>query len=120
MPRGRHSRSPSAHPTGVPTMFSRMIRRLSLTRNSRPPTSLTLECLEGREVPAIVYGLTAANTLLRFDSTVPTLVNTITITGLQTSTEHVVGIDFRPRTGQLVASTVPVGVAANALVRTYT
>jgi hypothetical protein len=42
------------------------------------------------------------------------------ITGLQTPAETVVGLDFRPATGQLFLATVPTGVAANATIRSYT
>src|SRR3982751_3756583 len=103
-------------------MLSRMIRRgrAPKQRDRRPQPSLSLECLEGREVPAIVYGLSSANTLVRFDSATPTAVTAVAITGLQTGAEHVIGVDFRPRTGQLYAVTVPTGSAANATVRTYT
>ncbi len=50
-----------------------------------------------------LYGVTATNQLVRFDSaTSSNLRSTVAITGLQTS-ENVVGIDFRPATGQLFA-----------------
>jgi hypothetical protein len=75
--------------------------------------------LEGREVPSITYGLTASNLLVRFDSNSPTLASAIQITGLQSPSEHVIGIDFRPRTGQLYAITIPIGTVANGLVSTY-
>ncbi|VTR92766.1 Hemolysin-type calcium-binding region OS=Microcoleus vaginatus FGP-2 GN=MicvaDRAFT_3802 PE=4 SV=1: DUF4394: VCBS: FG-GAP [Gemmata massiliana] len=72
-------------------------------------------------MPAIVYGLTGANALVRFDSAAPTpFGNTLTITGLRTGTEHVIGIDFRPRTGQLYATTVPTGSTTGAALNTYT
>src|SRR5262249_5084438 len=95
-------------------MLSHLLRRLGLRRHSpsacRQPRRLGLERIEDRAVPATVYGLTNANTLLKFGSATPGTVTTITITGLQTNTEHVLGIDFRPRTGQLYATTVPTGV----------
>src|SRR5438876_29647 len=105
-------------------MLMRIISRLRRgTAANRPvprPRLLALESLEDREVPAIVYGLTAANTLVRFDSATPgALLSSAVITGLQNGNEHVIGIDYRPRTGQLIASTVPAGVAGSALVRTY-
>jgi hypothetical protein len=60
------------------------------------------------------------NTLIRFDSASPgTIQSSVAITGLQTGTERVLGIDFRPRTGQLLATTSPTGVAASATLRTY-
>lgn len=50
-----------------------------------------------------VYGLTTANNLIRFNSARPnTILSTTPITGLQ-SGENVLGIDFRPATGQLFA-----------------
>src|SRR5262245_13670911 len=76
--------------------------------------------LEDRHVPSTVWGLTSTNSLLRFDSASPgTVEANVAIVGLQSATERVIGIDFRPRTGQLYATTVPIGVAANALLRTY-
>ena len=68
--------------------------------------SLTLEALEGRDVPATLLALDTANTLLRFDSSSPTAIQSaISISGVP-SGERVVGMDFRPRTGQLYALTV--------------
>jgi hypothetical protein len=50
-----------------------------------------------------LYGVNASNQLVRFDSATPgTLVTVGTISGLQAG-EDVVGIDFRPATGQLYA-----------------
>ena len=52
---------------------------------------------------ATIYGVTSGNKLVRFGATAPGTVTTIgTITGLQAS-ESVLGIDFRPATGQLYA-----------------
>jgi Domain of unknown function (DUF4394)/FG-GAP-like repeat len=49
----------------------------------------------------VVYGLTTANNLVRFNSSrANTLLSTVAVTGLQTS-ENLLGIDFRPATGQL-------------------
>jgi Domain of unknown function (DUF4394)/FG-GAP-like repeat/FG-GAP repeat len=76
--------------------------------------------LESREPASTVFGVTATNNLLRFDLDVGgTILSTVAITGLQSVNERVIGIDFRPRTGQLYATTVPTGVPANALLRTY-
>ena len=48
-----------------------------------------------------LYGVTTTNQLVRFDSAAPSTVgNTVAITGLQAS-ENILGIDFRPATGQL-------------------
>ena len=50
---------------------------------------------------ATIYGLTGTNQLVRFDSSTPSTVMTVgTITGTQIG-ENIVGIDFRPATGQL-------------------
>jgi hypothetical protein len=60
------------------------------------------------------------NSVATFDTATPGQVSVKAISGFQSSsTEKVVGIDWRPRTGQVGIVTVPVGVAANALVRTY-
>ncbi|MBX9580353.1 MAG: DUF4394 domain-containing protein [Gemmataceae bacterium] len=70
----------------------------SLRGRSRP----RVESLEGREVPAVLLGLTTADRLVRFDSSAPgTLIGTpVAVTGLGPA-EDLVGIDFRPATGQL-------------------
>src|SRR5262249_5248803 len=105
-------------------MLSRMTRNLrralSSGRSAPRPPVLGLEQLEAREVPAVVYGLTTTNVLVRFDSASPgTILGSVAITGLQTGTERVLGIDFRPRTGQLIATTAPAGSTAAAVLRTY-
>lgn len=52
---------------------------------------------------ANVYGVTSANQLVRFNTATPGTVTTVgPITGLQGG-ENVVGIDFRPATGELFA-----------------
>lgn len=97
------------------------LRSLFRRPAARPRAALRLESLEGREVPAVVYGLTSANTLIRLDSASPTgAAAPVAITGLQSTTEHVVGIDYRPRTGQLFATTVTTGSTTGATVNTYT
>src|SRR5829696_4709415 len=55
-----------------------------------------------------------------FDTANPTGLTSRPITGLQTATETVVGLDTRPATGQLFLVTVPTAVVASALVRSYT
>jgi Domain of unknown function (DUF4394) len=60
----------------------------------------------------------SGNTLLRFDTATSATVTSHPITGLQ-GVESVIGIDVRPKTGELFAVTVPAGALANALVRTY-
>ena len=62
---------------------------------------LHVERLELRDVPATLFALTNVNSIARFDSSTPATVDgLVSITGLA-SGEAVVGIDFRPRTGQL-------------------
>jgi hypothetical protein len=75
----------------------------------------SIERLEAREVPATLYGVTTANQLVRFDSATPNVLqSTVNIQGLA-ATEKVVGIDFRPRTGQLYAMAVDsAGLGLNA------
>lgn len=52
---------------------------------------------------ATIYGVTNSNQLVRFGATTPGTVTTIgTISGMQAG-ENVLGIDFRPATGQLYA-----------------
>lgn len=49
----------------------------------------------------LVYGVTTANSLIRFNSTRPnTILNSVVISGLQVG-ENIVGIDFRPAAGEL-------------------
>src|SRR5262245_45412656 len=68
-------------------------------RRARP----IVEVLEDRTVLSIAYGLSTTNTLIQFDTNTPTAASTpVSITGLQTG-EVIVGIDFRPATGQLIA-----------------
>ena len=51
--------------------------------------------------PETVFGVTTSNNLVRFNSNTPgTVVSTSPITGLQGG-ENILGIDFRPATGQL-------------------
>jgi uncharacterized protein DUF4394/thrombospondin type 3 repeat protein len=65
-------------------------------------------------------GITGTADLALFDTANPAGLTSRPISGLQTPAETVVGLDFRPATGQLFMITVPTGVAANALVRSYT
>ena len=59
------------------------------------------------------------NTLLLFDTATPSTTTARMVTGLASGTEVIRGIDYRPFTGDLFISTVPAGIAANALIRTY-
>jgi hypothetical protein len=65
-------------------------------------------------------GITGIADLALFDTANPAGLTSRPIAGLQTGTEKVVGLDTRPATGQLFLITVPTGVLANALVRSYT
>lgn len=59
---------------------------------------------EGSSTPAsVLYGVTAANDLIRFSSATPGTITTVgAVSGLQGG-ENILGIDFRPATGQLFA-----------------
>ena len=65
---------------------------------------MAIVCLSASSASAVtVYGVTTTNQLVRFDTATPGTVATVgAITGLQ-SGENVLGIDFRPATGQLYA-----------------
>ena len=81
-----------------------------MKRHSNLPTHLkfrpTIEGLEDRSVPTTLLGLNNTNQLLRFDTDTPgTIRSTVNIQGLNAG-EAVVGIDYRPRTGQLYAVAV--------------
>ncbi len=73
-----------------------------------PPRRLTrrqcrprVESLEERRVPSSLVALSTNNHLLAFDSSSPgTIQASVPITGLQTG-ESILGIDYRPGTGQL-------------------
>src|SRR5688500_794263 len=80
---------------------------MKVAPNSRRHTALP-ELLEHRIAPATLYGVDATNNLYSFDSEAPgAFVSTIPITGLLgTPGELIVGIDFRPATGELYAFSV--------------
>src|SRR5438552_16266382 len=62
-----------------------------------------VESLEDRTVPSTVIGLTATNQLITFDTATPgTIASTMPVVGLPVG-EDLLGIDFRPATGQLYA-----------------
>jgi hypothetical protein len=63
-------------------------------------------------------GLVNSVDLATFDTADPSAVTVRTIGGLEAS-ETAVGLDRRPATGELMLVTVPTGVVANGLVRTY-
>jgi hypothetical protein len=62
-----------------------------------------IESLEDRCTPSTLVGLTSGNALVRFDSGSPgTIQSTVQVSGLAVG-ESLVGIDYRPATGQLFA-----------------
>jgi len=63
-------------------------------------------------------GITDTATLVTFDTAAPQDARTAPIQGLAAA-ETVIGIDFRPATGQLMVFTVPTGSAANSSASTY-
>ena len=68
-------------------------------RNDQQPAAEGFECTRS----AILYGVDASNNLVRFDSADPeTILSSVAITGLQAG-ENILGIDFRPTTGELFA-----------------
>jgi hypothetical protein len=80
--------------------------------------AVALSAIAGPAAADTIYGLTANNILLRFDSASPgTIQQAVVISGLQAG-ERIVGIDFRPRTGQLFAVGVVPG--ATDTIRLYT
>jgi hypothetical protein len=81
---------------------------------------LVFGALDGTASAATLYAVTGTNTLLQFDSATPaTITRTVAITGLLTGSERVLGIDFRPRTGQLFAVTIQTSAFANGLLIAY-
>src|SRR5215211_6348811 len=64
-------------------------------------------------------GIVGTAELALFDTANPAGLTSVPITGLQTGTEKVVGLDMRPATGQLFAITVPAGTPTFAQVRSY-
>src|SRR5205807_1195929 len=80
---------------------SRKSRQKSTWRpNKRRPL---FDLLEDRTLLSTVFAITPTNDLLRFDSATPGAIDsTAAVTGLQPG-ESVLGLDFRPATGQLYA-----------------
>ncbi len=67
---------------------------MSRTIGSR--TSLRLECLEAREVPALMYAITNSQRLVAFDSTNPTIsLGSVAISGMAAAGEKITDIDVR-------------------------
>src|SRR5688572_14731650 len=72
-----------------------------INRTSRPARRLSVDVLENRVLFATAVGLTADDELVTFDTATPgTASAPVAVTGL-TGPETLVGIDFRPATGQL-------------------
>lgn len=70
---------------------------------SAGPFKLQLESLEDRTVPAKLVGLDAADDLVIFDSNAPGQIDRVVeVTGV-TAGQDLVGIDYRPATGELYA-----------------
>ena len=67
--------------------------------------------------PAV--GVIGTQRLYFFDTTTPSTGRVVPITGLTQPVEDVIGLDWRPATGELFAVTVPGGILNNALVSTY-
>ena len=66
-----------------------------------------------------IYAITPGNVLIRFDGEAPNAVTTIgLVTGLAPG-DVIRGIDFRPRTGQLYAVTVPAGSPSTSVLKSY-
>jgi hypothetical protein len=101
--------------------FSRSRRPGTPIRSAPRSALLGVETLEVRDVPALVLGLQPGNQLVEFDSTDPTtIISSVGLSGFRTNNEQVIGINFRPRTGLLYATTVPSGSTTGAALRTYT
>jgi hypothetical protein len=64
-------------------------------------------------------GLTGTNRLLFFDTANPHTGTVVAVSGLATVNETLLGVDWRPATGELFAVSVPTGVLTNALTRVY-
>jgi hypothetical protein len=80
---------------------NRRAQSLSTLRRGHK-TTLRLELLEDRCVLSTIWAVTTNNVLLRFDSATPSAIApSVSIGGLQPG-EVIVGIDFRPATGELI------------------
>lgn len=51
--------------------------------------------------PAVAVTFNASPNLIKFDTTSPGLVSTVPITGLRAPTERILGLDYRPATGEV-------------------
>src|SRR5438132_1635374 len=76
---------------------------MSRSPASRRTPRLRLETLEDRTTPSTAYAVTDNNILFRFDTAKPVQVQSaVAVTGLAAG-DALLGIDFRPATGQLYA-----------------
>lgn len=100
---------PTAQPTAVPPIATTQPTAQPTTPPTSQPTTQPTAQATAPVTPttgtppstSMVYGVTMDNRLVSFQSSAPaTLVNNVAIGGLQ-SGENVLGIDFRPATGQL-------------------
>lgn len=88
-----------------------LTRCLDFTRRAPSLQASTprVEPLEDRIAPASVFVVDSSNNLLHFDSASPgTIIDSHAITGL--GTDAIIGVDFRPATGQLYALGATAGV----------
>ncbi|VTS00427.1 DUF4394 domain-containing protein [Gemmata obscuriglobus] len=69
-------------------------------------------------MPATVYALSANNILLKFDSASPNTLAATTTVAVPAG-ETLQGIDFRPRTGQLIGITFPTASTGDNPAKTY-
>lgn len=82
-----------------------------------PGLALLVAAAPASAEPAIA--LTAGKQLLSFDTSNPTSVTTVPLTGLGAN-EALRGIDVRQADGRLYGSTVATGSLSNSIIRTYT
>src|SRR5262245_14388614 len=84
-------------------LHSSWLRQLTSPRRGRFSAPPRLEQLEDRCVLAPIVAVPSPGVLVLFDSTTPgTLTNIAAITGLGAG-QSIVGLDFRPQTGELYA-----------------
>jgi hypothetical protein len=86
----------------LPNPSARTAKRRAFSR-TRPSQRFPVEPLEQRIAPANAFAINNAGSLIRFDLAAPgTIVESLPITGLANG-ETILGIDFRPLTGELYA-----------------